>query len=75
MRFFSLIKHNRGQTSVEYIMMVIVIVTVITSVFGIVKKNLIGDGKDCATARKKTFYCEFKQTYEFNDFKTFQVRR
>ncbi len=56
-------------------MMVIVIVTVITSVFGIVKKNLIGDGKDCATARKKTFYCEFKQTYEFNDFKTFQVRR
>ena len=75
MRFFSPLKHNRGQTSVEYIMMVVVVVTVITSVFGIVKRNLIGDGKDCAQARKKTFYCQFKQTYEFNDFKTFQVRR
>jgi len=65
---------NKGQTSVEYILMLVVVISIITSVFGIVKRSLLGNGTDCLS-NSKSFYCQFKGIYEINDFKTFQVRR
>lgn len=68
------LKNQKGQTSVEYILMLVVVVTIITSVMGIVKRNLLGDGKDCAP-NSKAFYCQFKALYEINNFRDFKIYR
>lgn len=76
MKFFSQYCCKKGQASVEYILMLVVIIAVISSVFAIVKKNLIGDGKGCSgPTNSKAFYCKFKDIYEIKDFKYFTVRR
>ena len=69
------LKNQKGQTSVEYILMLVVVVTIITSVMGIVKRNLLGDGKDCSGANSKAFYCQFKALYEINSFREFKIYR
>lgn len=38
-------KDQRGQTSVEYILMVAALVAVMSSIFGIVRERFIGDGQ------------------------------
>lgn len=76
MKIFCQLCKQKGQASVEYILMLVVIIAVISSVFAIVKRNLIGDGKGCTTpANSKAFYCRFKDIYEIKDFKYFTVRR
>ncbi len=39
-----MVMNQRGQTSVEYILMVAAIVAIMSSVFGIVRDRFVGDG-------------------------------
>lgn len=69
--------NQKGQTSVEYILMLVVVVTIITSVMGIVKRRVLGNG-DCSGGNSQNYYCQFKSFYEMSDpeqFKTFYVHR
>ncbi len=50
--------NNLGQTSVEYILLIMVVVTLITSLMGMVKARYLGDTTKCATTSKNTLFCK-----------------
>lgn len=48
-----------GQTVIEYILMLLVMVTIITSLFATVKRNFLGDATQCAKpANSKKLLCK-----------------
>ena len=47
-----------GQTSVEYILLIMVVVTLITSLMGMVRTRYLGDTTKCATTSRNTLFCK-----------------
>lgn len=47
-----------GQTSVEYILLIMVVVTLITSLMGMVRTRYLGDTTKCTTTSKNTLFCQ-----------------
>ena len=47
-----------GQSTVEYILMIMVVVTLITSLLGMVRTRYLGDTSKCASTSKNTLFCQ-----------------
>jgi Flp pilus assembly pilin Flp len=53
------VKNNKGQAAVEYILMVAVVVAMITSIFGVVRRRFLGDASKCnLAANRKMLSCK-----------------
>ena len=52
--------NNKGQTSVEYVLMIAVVITMLMSVMGIVRTAILGDTKNC-TPQSKAIICTFER--------------
>jgi hypothetical protein len=46
--------NQKGQTAVEYIFLIAVMVSVITSIFAVIKKRYLGDISQCQNGASKT---------------------
>ena len=77
------LKHNEsGQTSVEYILMLAVMVTLITSLMGIAKDRILGNVENCG-AGTASLACSLQRIVNFgsnpgdteNNFRYFTLRR
>lgn len=47
-----------GQSSVEYILLILVVVTLITSLMGMVRTRYLGDTTKCTTTSRNTLFCQ-----------------
>lgn len=63
-----------GQTAVEYILMLMVVVAILFSVMTQVKGYLIADAGKC-TPTSKSLVCSFDRALTFGGFKRFRVYR
>jgi Flp pilus assembly pilin Flp len=70
----TLLKSESGQTAVEYILMTAVVVTIITSLMGYVKKRVLGEGEEC-TPESTTIVCRFENIFAGGNYKYFRVLR
>ena len=60
-------KNNAGQTAVEYIFLLAVIVTVITSIFTIMKNKYLGDISKCQYGQsQQLLLCRLNTIVSFN---------
>ncbi|MBY0415565.1 MAG: hypothetical protein K2Q18_15435 [Bdellovibrionales bacterium] len=56
----SLFRNKKGQTAIEYLLLLLVMVSVITSLLVYMKKKYLGDIEKCnAPANKNTLLCKF----------------
>ena len=56
---FLKISGSKGQGAVEYILLVVVMVTIITSIMAKIKRSYLGDALACASAaQQKTILCK-----------------
>ena len=66
--------NNKGQTSVEYVLMVAVVITMLMSVMGIVRTAILGDAANCVP-QSKAIICTFERAFSFQDLRYFSIRR
>jgi uncharacterized protein (UPF0333 family) len=66
--------NNKGQTSVEYVLMIAVVITMLMSVMDIVKTSILGDSKNCQP-QSKAIICTFERAFNFQDLRYFSIRR
>jgi Flp pilus assembly pilin Flp len=63
-------KNQRGQTSVEYVLMIAAIVAVMASVFGIIKDRFVGDA-NCPTP-DTSMMCRLNSLWRSDDPSVFK---
>ncbi|WP_290730974.1 class III signal peptide-containing protein [Halobacteriovorax sp. JY17] len=68
------LKSNKGQTSVEYIMLIAVMVTIMGSVLGTVRSAILGDARNCAPD-SKAIVCSFERSFNVEDLRYFTIKR
>lgn len=51
------LRNQDGQTAVEYVLLLMVVVTIIFNVLGIVRERFLGDPENCDTAGRKSIAC------------------
>lgn len=67
-------RYQKGQTSVEYILMVAAMIAVMASVFGVIKDRFIGDG-NCPTP-EASLMCRLNSLWKSDnpgDFKFYPI--
>jgi uncharacterized protein (UPF0333 family) len=66
---------KKGQTSVEYILLLMAIVAIMSSVMKIVKDRFLGTG-DCSGGNQ-SIICKFESAFDFeeNRFRIFTIKR
>ena len=63
-----LFKEEKGQTIVEYLLMLLVMVSIITSLLTYIRINYLGDPTKCdKTANKKTLLCKINGIISVGD--------
>lgn len=61
------LKNSKGQTSIEYIMMIAVVATVITSLAGYIKNRFLGDALQCEKPQNSSkLLCKINALYSYN---------
>lgn len=73
-KFESHLKSSLGQTSLEYILMLIVVVVLVKSATGIIQAALLGDKGQC-TDQSTSMICKFENLTNFGDFRYFILKR
>lgn len=68
------LKSEKGQTSVEYVMLIVVMVTIMTSVLQIVKSSILGDAQNCAP-NSTAIICSFEKSFNVEDLRYFTIKR
>ncbi|ATH07998.1 hypothetical protein BIY24_08545 [Halobacteriovorax marinus] len=68
------LKGQRGQTSVEYVMLIAVMVTIMGSVLQTVKSSILGDARNCAP-NSTAIVCSFQRSFNIEDLRYFTIRR
>ncbi|WP_372655604.1 hypothetical protein [Halobacteriovorax sp.] len=68
------LKSNKGQTSVEYVMLIAVMVTIMGSVLQIVKSSILGDAQNCAP-NSTAIVCSFQRSFNVEDLRYFTIKR
>lgn len=63
-----LIKNQKGQTAVEYIFLLAVMVTLITSLLGAIKKAYLGDITKCTPETKTKLLCKINSIIADNGY-------
>jgi hypothetical protein len=76
MRKLSLSKlGQKGQTSIEYVMMMAVVVALAVSIMGIVRERVLGPGGECPPG-DKSILCSFENIFNRTDgFRYFSIKR
>lgn len=64
---------EEGQTVIEYIVLLLVVVLITVSLFGNFKKFFLADAQNC-TPRSTSFVCSFQKAWTGNGLKYFKVR-
>lgn len=65
---------QRGQTTVEYILLMIVVISIVISAMTQAQVFLLGNGESC-TAQSRSVICQFERAFNFGDMRYFQLRR
>ncbi len=76
----SIVANQRGQTAVEYIFLLAVVVTIITSLLSVIKSKYLGDMSNCTGANSQKFLCKINNLMMSNEdqgrrFKYYQFRK
>ena len=69
-----MIKNQKGQTSIEYVLMIAAIVAIMSSVFGLVRERFVGDGQ--CVAASESLMCRLNNLWQSGDpsvFKRFSI--
>lgn len=66
--------NEKGQTSVEYVLMIAVVVTLLMSIMGIVRTAILGDAKNCSP-QSTAIICTFERAFNMDDLRFFTIRR
>ena len=69
-----IVENGRGQTSVEYILLVAVVVIVLFSVFSIVKERVLAGAENCVPGQK-SLVCQFHRIFSDSEFRYFRLVR
>ncbi len=71
----SFIKNKKGQTSVEYLLMLVVVVAMMTTVLKQLKGYLLADDGDCTgTTAKTSLMCQVKKIWSPDEsFRKFKL--
>lgn len=62
-----------GQTTVEYILLMIVVITIVISVMNQAQVFLLGNGEPC-NAQSRSVICQFERAFNFGDMRYYQIR-
>jgi len=65
---------NKGQTAVEYLLMLLVVISLIYTLSGRVYKYFLGDIKSC-NKNSHSFVCRLYNIYNIENYRYFQLRR
>ena len=65
---------KKGQTAVEYLLMLIVVVTLIYTFMGKVKEYFFAERGSC-TESSTSFICQFEKMYNNQNFRWFVIKR
>ena len=68
------LKSNKGQTSVEYVMLIAVMVTIMGSVLQTVKSSILGDARQCSPT-STAIVCSFERSFNVEDLRYFTIKR
>ena len=66
--------NKRGQTAVEYILLVAVIVIILFAVFSIIKERVLAGTENC-TSGQKSLICQFHRIFSDSEFRYFRLVR
>ena len=70
-----ILRNERAQTSVEYIFMLVVVLTIIFSLMGMVRNFLITESGEC-TPSDQALVCKLQRSFTpSNDYKYFRLLR
>ncbi|OUR95310.1 hypothetical protein A9Q84_15845 [Halobacteriovorax marinus] len=70
----SLVKNENGQTAVEYILLLAVMVAIMTSILATVRTRILGDSANCTPASRSVI-CNFERTLNVQDLRRFTIKR
>lgn len=57
-----ILKKNKGQVAIEYMLMIAAVAAIVTSIMGVVKKKYLGDMTKCITpVQQKTVLCRLSK--------------
>ena len=65
---------KKGQTAVEYILLIAVMALVIFSVFSIIKEKVLAGAENC-TPGQRSLICQFHKVFSKNDFRYWRLLR
>lgn len=69
-----IILDEKGQTAIEYVLLIAVMSVIIFSLMGQIQKMMLGTGGECAQD-DSSIICKFKKNLDLTSFKTFTLRR
>ncbi len=61
---------NKGQTAIEYIFLLLVMVSILTSVLPRIKDYVLAD---CSSGNSKSFICQAGSIYNLDDLRFFRI--
>ena len=67
-------KNDKGQTAVEYILMLAVILLILLSVFSIIRERVLAGAENC-TPEQKSLICRFHRIFSDDQFRFFRLIR
>ena len=65
---------DKGQTAVEYILLLAVMTLIFISVFGIIKSRVLAGADNC-TPEQKSLVCYFHRLFDHGQFRYFRLVR
>jgi hypothetical protein len=67
-------QNQRGQAAVEYVLLLVVVISILTPIMGAIKDRFVG-GEDC-TGQSTSLVCRFQNILSQDPkFQTFRLRR
>ena len=67
-------EYEKGQTAVEYILLLAVIAIVVFSVFSIIKERVLAGAENC-TPGQRSLICQFHRIFSASEFRYFRLIR
>lgn len=70
-----IIKNQKGQTAVEYVLMLMVVMFLIFNVLGIVRDRFMGDPENCDSSPKPSVICIISGKFSTSNWKYFPLSK
>ena len=65
---------DKGQTAVEYLLLLAVMIAISISVFGVIKEQVLAGANNC-TPEQKSLVCQFHRVFSHGQFRYFRLVR